>query len=101
MSNKLIFFFLVSIGNFAIGTNIGWLATALPLLMSDKSPLNGSPISADMAGWFGSLLSFGALFGCLIHSYISNYIGHRKTLLFGGIPIIVSGCRTPPFSCYK
>lgn len=69
---------------------MGWLATALPLLMSENTPLKDGPISAKMAGWIGSSLSFGALCGCLILSFLANYIGHKKTILLCGFPSIVS-----------
>lgn len=68
--------------------------------MSENSPLEDGPLTPDMAGLIGSLLSFGALTGCLILSLISNYIGLKKSILLCGIPITVRSTRdTIPQNC--
>lgn len=74
---------------FDLGMNIGWFSTALPWFMSKKSPLEDGPISPDMAGLAGSLVSFGALIGCLVPDFVFKYIGHKKAILLCGMPITV------------
>lgn len=69
-----------------MGTNIGWLAPAQPLLMSADSPFGG-PIAVDMIGWVGSFVSFGAFTGTLFFGTLAIFIGYKKPILLGGIPI--------------
>lgn len=74
---------------FVQGMNVTWFSTALPLFMSRDSPLEDGPITPDMAGLIGSLVSLGALIGCLIPNFVFKNIGHKQAILLCGIPIIV------------
>lgn len=75
---------------FAQGCNIGWLAPALPLLLSDATPLVDGALTSDMTGWIGSFLALGAIFGTLFFGFLSNYIGYKKSILLCAIPITVN-----------
>lgn len=74
---------------FAQGCNIGWLAPALPLLLSDATPLVDGALTSDMTGWIGSFLALGAIFGTLFFGFLSNFIGYKKSILLCSIPITV------------
>lgn len=83
----------LSAGNiltFSQGCNIGWYSPALPVINSVPSTLIDGPISHDMAGWIGSFLAIGAIFGNLIFGFLANWIGYRRSLLLSAIPIFVS-----------
>lgn len=75
---------------FSQGTNIGWFSPALPVLSSDHSPLLDGPISQATAGWIGSFLALGAIFGGLGFGLFANWIGYKRSLQLSTIPLFVS-----------
>lgn len=72
------------------GCAIGWISPALPILLSEDSPLASGPLTKTEAGWIGSVIPCGALFGCMLFGILANYIGSKNSLTLTVFPLIVS-----------
>lgn len=77
---------LVLIG---FGSGIGWVNPALPLLQSNKSPLESGALSVEEVSWIGSITSLGALAGNFLVGYTVIVIGSRNTIMMLGLPQLV------------
>ena len=45
----------------AHGTMMGWPATALPILLSENTPLKTGPLTNEQLSWVGSINAIGAV----------------------------------------
>lgn len=72
------------------GANAGWYSPLLPFLKSAESPLADGPLSTDMAGWIGSVIAIGSLFGTLLFGTIALWTGFKRSLLLSTLPIFTS-----------
>ncbi len=64
------------VGALSFGYVIGYTSPALPLM----------PLSKEDASWFGSVVNFGALVGCLLGGFLVERVGRRGSLLCTTIP---------------
>lgn len=67
---------------------MGWLSPALPLLLSDESPLKTGPITNEELSWIGAMNSVGALCGTFISGLISAFMGSKRAMTFIAYPSI-------------
>ncbi|CAK1540974.1 unnamed protein product [Leptosia nina] len=75
----------VNIGQFIDGYSVGWSAPIIPKLQDpEQTPLPEVVTDLQIA-WIGSLLYLGSIVGPYIPSYLSNIIGRKPCLLFGGV----------------
>lgn len=82
---------IVTIGGLVIGCTTGWFSPALLIFTSDDTPLTvDGPMSSFDVGWITAYYEIGALCGVFLFCLIANCIGHKRTLIFCIIPIIVS-----------
>ncbi|XP_043259065.1 facilitated trehalose transporter Tret1-like isoform X2 [Colletes gigas] len=67
----------------------GWASPYLAQLTSTEAnvPLR---LTATEASWVASLLNLGRLVGCLLSAVCQEYIGRKKVLLLGGLPLASS-----------
>lgn len=72
------------------GVGMGWLTTAIPLLQSNETPLETGPLTTEQLSWAGSIISIGAILGCLSFGYLTNIIGSKNSVLVLGIPQMVN-----------
>lgn len=72
------------------GCGVGWLSMALPLLQSDKSPLDTGPLTVEDVSWIGSILSIGGMIGNLLVGYLVTIIGSKNSIMLLGLPQLVS-----------
>lgn len=70
------------------GLATGWTSAAVPLLKSQKTPLNNGPISNYEASVIGSILTIGGIFGTVIFGYVANKIGRKKSIFLMAFPQI-------------
>lgn len=80
------------------GCGLGWLSMALPLLRSDKSPLETGKISVTDMSWIGSVISLGAIFGNCFFGLIVTIFGTRHTIFMIGFPQLVRSICTAELS---
>lgn len=71
------------------GCGIGWVSMALPLLQSDKTPLETGALTIEDVSWIGSIVSIGALMGNLLIGYLVKIIGSRNSVCLLGVPQMV------------
>lgn len=71
------------------GCSLGWVSPAIPLLMSEDSPLTSGPITNEQLSWIGSFGCIGSLLGSFVAGYMSSVIGAKKTVLLLALP---TGC---------
>ncbi|XP_022128860.2 facilitated trehalose transporter Tret1-like [Pieris rapae] len=75
----------VNIGQFIDGYSVGWSAPIIPKLQDlSQSPLK-EVITDLQVSWIGSLLYLGSIVGPYIPSYLSNIVGRKPCLFFGGM----------------
>ncbi|XP_045519410.1 facilitated trehalose transporter Tret1-like isoform X2 [Pieris brassicae] len=75
----------VNIGQFIDGYSVGWSAPIIPKLQDlSQSPLKET-ITDVQVSWIGSLLYLGSIVGPYIPSYLSNIVGRKPCLFFGGM----------------
>ncbi|CAG4932776.1 unnamed protein product [Parnassius apollo] len=85
LKTQLLIVLCVNIGQFIDGYSVGWSAPIIPKLQDpDQTPLP-ELITELQVSWIGSLLYVGAIVGPYIPSYLSNIIGRKPCLFFGGI----------------
>lgn len=82
--------FVANLISFSFGSGIGWFSPALPLLISNSSPLESGKLTIDDISWIGAILSLGALFGNLFGGYLVPRFGAKLSITFLAIPQFVS-----------
>lgn len=66
-----------------------WLSPALPILLSDETPLTKTgPISNDELSWIGAMNSVGAIVGTFVTGIMSAYMGSKRAMTFVAYPAI-------------
>ena len=65
---------------------IGWVSPALPLLLSDDTPLISGPLSVSEMSWLGSIISIGGVTGNLLFTYLTTTIGRKRAIIFLAFP---------------
>lgn len=71
------------------GFGVGWLSSALPVLKSDKTPLQGGPLTLEQISWIGGAYPLGALLGDVLFSVLLNCMGRKSCMMALAIPNIV------------
>lgn len=66
----------------SFGLTLGYSSPALPDIRSRM------PFSASQGDWFGSLVTFGALFGGLAGGQLVNSIGRKDTIIFSSLGFV-------------
>lgn len=74
--------------SFSQGCIVGWVAPALLLLASDKTPLKTGPITMEQMSWIGSMTNVGALCGIFTFGGFTGFMGCKRAMAFLGIPAI-------------
>ncbi|XP_055704595.1 facilitated trehalose transporter Tret1-like [Phlebotomus papatasi] len=62
------------------GFVLGWTSPAIIFLQSEDSPLESGPISINDASLMTSLLSVGAVLGCVFAGWLANAVGRKISL---------------------
>lgn len=81
------------------GFVLGWTSPAIIFLQSEDSPLESGPISINDASLMTSLLSVGAVLGCVLAGWLANAIGRKISLQILILPqlcafILIATART-------
>lgn len=71
------------------GCTVGWTSVALPLLLSEETPLVTGPLSNQQLSWVASMSSFSAIIGTFIYGTLSATIGCKRTMAFMAFPTII------------
>lgn len=78
---------LVAIG---FGAGYGWTSPSMPILLSEKSPLTGGPLTDAEASWIASIISIGCIAGIVAYGWAIEQFGRRWPGIFMGLPVTVS-----------
>lgn len=92
MANKRSQFYATFCANLlclSYGLATGWTSAAVPLLLSDKTPLGCGKITNDEASIIGSILTIGGLAGTLMFGFAANEIGRKNSIFLIAFPQIV------------
>lgn len=71
------------------GTINGWLSPVLPLLLSEKTPLIGGPLTNDQLSWIGSIVSVGGMIGPVIYGILTSMLGCKRATFLLAIPSMI------------
>ena len=71
------------LGAFSFGYVIGYSSPALPKMQKEHV------LNQDSAMWFGSLMTFGGMFGCLVTGWLVEKFGRRGALFLTTIPFFL------------
>ncbi|KAK7869840.1 hypothetical protein R5R35_008057 [Gryllus longicercus] len=82
--------FTVDIMALAFGLGMGWSSTALPLLMSEASPLHSGPITKTDASWLASILCIMGTITTPMYHYICEHYGRKACAFATVLPGIIS-----------
>ena len=69
---------------------MGWLSPALPILMSEHTPLHTGPLSLSDLSWVAGAVSVGAIAGTFLFGILSVKCGSKFAMTFCAIPCIAS-----------
>lgn len=64
------------------------VSPALPLLVSDETPLLSGPLTNEQTSWIGSITFIGVLAGAFSFGYITASLGPKRAVSSVAIPII-------------
>lgn len=71
------------------GCIVGWISPAMPLLLSENTPLKTGPLTTDQLSWIGSINAIGALFGTFTFGLFTTKFGCKRTMTFLTIPSVI------------
>lgn len=74
---------------FSHGGTLGWTSPALPVLLSNSTPLITGPLTNDELSWIGSMSSLGSVCGTFICGLLSMWLGCKRAMVFLAFPPIV------------
>lgn len=75
--------FCAFLGSFSFGYSIGYSSPAIPSLEA------GGMLSGEQSGWFGSLMTLGAIFGGPFSGWCIEKFGRKTTIKFTSVPFLV------------
>lgn len=82
----------MNIISFSTGVGIAWTSPSIPKLnnLTDQSenPL-GAPITYDEESWLTSLFTLGVSMGAFLFGFLSDKIGHKKSIIIATIPLTI------------
>lgn len=67
---------------------MGWLSPALPLLMSENTPLLTGPMTNEDLSWIGGAVSIGAVIGTFLFGFLSVKYGSKMAMTCCAFPCI-------------
>lgn len=70
------------------GLFMGWLSPALPLLISENTPLHTGPMTNDDLSWIGGAVSIGAVIGTFLFGFLSVKYGSKSAMACCAFPCI-------------
>lgn len=73
----------------AHGSMNGWVAPALPVLLSNNTPLTTGPLTNEQLSWIGSINAIGAIVGTFIFGSITMHLGCKRAMLLLTLPSIL------------
>lgn len=85
------FIYFPSLANCIIlsfGSNIGWFSPALPILLSEDTPLITGPLTNEELSWIAAMNSFGSICGTFIIGLLSILCGSKRGMTFLAYPSI-------------
>lgn len=59
---------------------MGWFSPALPVLLSEQTPLITGPMTNEELSTFGATSSIGALVGAFFYGYLSSKMGCKFSM---------------------
>ena len=71
------------------GTSVGWVSPALPVLLSNNTPLTTGPITNEQLSWIGSMSNFGSVLGTFIFGTLTAFWGAKRSMMFLAFPQII------------
>jgi MFS transporter, SP family, solute carrier family 2 (facilitated glucose transporter), member 8 len=83
--NQVYAAFCAHLGALSFGYMIGYSSPALPQMMAVERIVQDN----DAASWFGSVVTLGAIVGCLIAGWLVEHRGRRVSLIFTSLPFFV------------
>ncbi|XP_018313105.1 facilitated trehalose transporter Tret1-like [Mycetomoellerius zeteki] len=78
-----------NLGSLSVGLNVGWASPSVPLLINGDDAEYPVRLNLEEASWVTSLLTLGAVPGCIISALTVNIIGRRNTMLFSAVPSVI------------
>ncbi|KAK7867294.1 hypothetical protein R5R35_002121 [Gryllus longicercus] len=78
---------VATLGALSVGTCLGWMSPALPLLQDKTSHFL---VSDEEASWIGSLLTLGAALGAAPAGLLAARAGPRRAVVLLGLPLLAS-----------
>lgn len=67
---------------------MGWIGPALPVLLSNDTPLVSGPLSNEQLSWAGSMNSIGAIVGTFLTGFFSAAWGSKTATELLAYPVI-------------
>ncbi|XP_041970159.1 facilitated trehalose transporter Tret1-like [Aricia agestis] len=86
---QFMFALLANMTTLSYGLESGWVSPITKLLQSDSSP-TGKALSDNELTWIASAMSFAAVFGVLIFSYITERYGCKRSVILLSLPQALS-----------
>ncbi|KAG5315290.1 TRET1 protein, partial [Pseudoatta argentina] len=68
---------------------MGWASPSVPLLINGDNAGYPVRLNLEEISWVTSLLTLGAIPGCIISALTVNIIGRKNTMLFSAVPSII------------
>lgn len=87
--NFMKFYHVANLIFLAHGCIVGWVAPALPLLLSEDTPLKTGPLTTEEVSWVGSINAIGAIVGTFMFGYFTTKFGCKLTMTFLAIGSIL------------
>ncbi|XP_055295169.1 facilitated trehalose transporter Tret1-like [Sitodiplosis mosellana] len=73
----------------AHGSMMGWPGPALPILLSENTPLKTGPLSNEQLSWIGSISALAAILGTFTFGFFTMFLGSKRTMLFLMLPTVI------------
>ncbi|XP_018338089.1 PREDICTED: facilitated trehalose transporter Tret1-like [Trachymyrmex septentrionalis] len=78
-----------NLGSLSVGLNMGWASPSMSLLMNGDDAGYPVRLNLEEISWVASLLTLGAVPGCIISALTVNIIGRKNTMLFSAVPSVI------------
>lgn len=70
----------------------GWLSPALPVLLSEETPLKSGPLTNEELSWIGSINAFAGIPGTFTFGLLTAWLGCKRAMLLLTIPAVSFWC---------
>lgn len=71
------------------GSGVAWFSPALPVLLSNDTPLVTGPLTNEQLSWIGSMSNFGSTCGTFVFGALTVLLGAKRCMIFLAFPQII------------